>query len=207
MRRPCCGGTCLVAHTGWDNLTPVTLCMLLIPFSFQAISPIVPVVMIAIVVFTLVDLLLIMFTEPGILPTITYEEYDEQDSTAPVRIVSRIVLDGREYELREFRAKFSRYTGNCIESFDHFCGWTGAVIGKRNYRYFVLFLGLCLLLSIGLAGSCTALLVIKAERNHLTVFKTIEESIPETVLGSYGYLMLFSLFGLLYVSLPFSAAS
>jgi len=31
-------------------------------------------------------------TEPGILPTITYEEYTEDDPDGPVRIVSRVVL-------------------------------------------------------------------------------------------------------------------
>mmetsp|Transcript_10016 Transcript_10016/g.16495 ORF Transcript_10016/g.16495 Transcript_10016/m.16495 type:complete len:285 (-) Transcript_10016:126-980(-) len=206
IHRPCCGGACLVAYTGWDNLTPVTLCMLLIPsalwFFFygkdvsEKICPILPVLLVIIVSLTLILLLLIMFTEPGILPTVTFEEYNEEDPNVPVRIISRIVLDGREYELKEFRARFSRYTGNCIESFDHFCGWTGAAIGKRNYRYFVIFLGLCLFLAIGLAGSCTALIVIKADEQNIALWKAIKNSLGETLLAIYGYVMLLSLIGL-----------
>lgn len=138
-----------------------------------------------------------MMTEPGILPTVTFEEYEEADAAQEeegrVRIMTRVLLDGREYELRHFRAKFSRYTGNCVEKFDHFCPWVGNVVGKRNYRYFVLFLSSCLALAVLMAVSCSLLLVCKSVDEDKAFVATLEHSVAATVLAVYGYCMCFSL--------------
>lgn len=40
---------------------------------------------------------------------------------------------------RPFRSKFDRFTGCCIEVFDHHCPFVGASIGMNNYPYFFLF--------------------------------------------------------------------
>jgi len=203
---PVCNGTCLVANTGWENLTPISVCLIVVPsfcwywFLAKAVDEHISPAMFYIfginVIVALALLFVTMFTEPGILPTITYEEYSEENPDIPLRITSRIRLDGREYELSQFRAKFSRYTANCIENFDHYCPWVGNAIGKRNYRYFVLFMFSSLTLSMLLAGTCSALLILYSLREHKSFVNAMEDDVAAAVLAIYGYCMFFSLFGL-----------
>jgi len=146
---------------------------------------------------TILLLFMAMFTEPGILPTVAYDEHhDAENENSSPRRVSRILLDGREFELSEFRAKISRYTANCIENFDHFCPWIGNAVGKRNYRYFFFFLTGSVFLSVSLSASCTAILVLKSRERGISIFLALEQEVPATTLGIYGYCMFFSLIGL-----------
>ena len=73
----------------------------------------------------------------------------EKDSTTNNRHSHwYIVVDGGRYELPELRAKFCRQSSNCVENFDHFCPWTGNVIGVRNYKFFFFFVTCVVLLCV-----------------------------------------------------------
>lgn len=89
-------------------------------------------------------LLAAKLTEPGILPTTLVDDSEAEADDAPRGSSSwesgmapptargkhhRILLRGRRYHLIQLRAKFCRETGNCVESFDHYCPWVGNAVG------------------------------------------------------------------------------
>jgi hypothetical protein len=85
--------------------------------------------------FSLYFLVRAWAVEPGILPTV-----DTEEARSDGRLVKKISLDGKLYDLSAFRAKFCKELGVTIERFDHFCPWTGNGVGVRNYFYFFMFL-------------------------------------------------------------------
>lgn len=42
----------------------------------------------------------------------------------------------------------------CIERLDHHCPWLGTCIGKRNYKYFIMFVSLVAVLSTECVAVC-----------------------------------------------------
>lgn len=117
-----------------------------------------------IVVGTLAALLKTTITEPGILPRQQQERPERPDgSSAPtvrvngVRVTLRWCDTCRLY--RPPRAKHCRLCDNCIQDFDHHCPWVCNCVGARNYRYFVLFVGLVTLYVTFVSITCLYTLI------------------------------------------------
>ncbi|GMH43294.1 hypothetical protein BSKO_11216 [Bryopsis sp. KO-2023] len=98
------------------------------------------------------------------------------------------------------RAHHCSVNDNCIEKFDHHCPWVGTTIGRRNYRWFLLFIFSASLLCIFVCA--TGIVAVKFEYDELTEKRNEGEKIdaldaireaPAAVALS-GYTALFFLF-------------
>jgi len=131
------------------------------PYLATNITPAIPVVGAVLFIFVLSNLLKTSFSDPGIIPraTIAEAEYIEREIEQPGNGVGsayrppprtkEIQVKGQTVKLkfcftckifRPPRASHCSICDNCVERFDHHCPWVGNCVGKRNYRYFYLFL-------------------------------------------------------------------
>jgi palmitoyltransferase ZDHHC9/14/18 len=66
----------------------------------------------------------------------------------------------------------------CIERLDHHCPWLGTCIGKRNYKYFLVFIWLVTLLVIQSITICS-FHIASSRCNHISPSGELEYSTPQ----------------------------
>ncbi|XP_054717812.1 palmitoyltransferase ZDHHC18-like [Uloborus diversus] len=181
----------------------------------EEISPAIPAVAAVLFLFVMSTLLRTSFSDPGVIPRATLDEAADTEKQIevpngsssptyrPPPRTKEIIIHGQAVKLkycftckifRPPRASHCSLCDNCVERFDHHCPWVGNCVGKRNYRYFYLFL-----LSLGLLSvflfACIITHLVLLSRNS-TFIDAVRESPASVVEGIVCFFSVWSVLGL-----------
>ncbi|XP_024154512.1 palmitoyltransferase ZDHHC5 [Oryzias melastigma] len=138
---PVCTATCLLV--GASSLFFVFTC----PWLAATICPAVPPCCAILFLFVLANFTMATFMDAGVLPVASEDEDKDDGFRAP--LYKNVDIKGVQVRMkwcaschfyRPPRCSHCSVCDHCVEDFDHHCPWVNNCIGRRNYRYFFLFL-------------------------------------------------------------------
>lgn len=186
------------------------------PFLAMRITPAIPVVGAVLFIFVMSSLLRTSFSDPGIIPRATPDEaaYIEKQIEVPNSTNSptyrppprtkEITIRGQTVKLkycftckifRPPRASHCSLCDNCVERFDHHCPWVGNCVGKRNYRYFYMFIVSLAFLCVFILGGAITHIVLLAKEDR-PYFEAVKESPASVIVALICFFSVWSVMGL-----------
>ncbi|KAK3581653.1 hypothetical protein CHS0354_033411 [Potamilus streckersoni] len=174
----------------------------------REVTPAIPVIGGLLFIFILGTLCRTTLTDPGVIPRATPEEVldiekqmteqnqnSSQDAANGTYVYQaprykEVEIKGRKLKLtfchtcqmfRPPRASHCSRCNNCVERFDHHCPMVGNCIGKRNYRYFYLFVTSTTIMCLYVLACNVAVIVLRSLKTN--VGDAFKESIASVIEG------------------------
>ncbi|XP_032634242.1 palmitoyltransferase ZDHHC14 isoform X1 [Chelonoidis abingdonii] len=177
------------------------------PYLSEKITPAIPAVGGILFFFVMGTLLRTSFSDPGVLPRATPDEAADLERQIgntediangsssggyrPPPRTKEVIINGQTVKLkycftckifRPPRASHCSLCDNCVERFDHHCPWVGNCVGKRNYRFFYMFiLSLSFLTVFIFAFVITHVILRSQQAGFLNALKDSPASVLEAV--------------------------
>ncbi|XP_069787728.1 palmitoyltransferase ZDHHC14 isoform X3 [Narcine bancroftii] len=174
------------------------------PYLAVNITPVIPAIAGVLFFFVMGTLLRTSFSDPGVLPRATQDEaadLERQIDIAngsnsgggyrPPPRTKEVTINGQTVKLkycftckifRPPRASHCSLCDNCVERFDHHCPWVGNCVGKRNYRFFYMFiLSLSFLTVFIFAFVITHVILRSQKTGFLNALKDSPASVLEAI--------------------------
>ncbi|XWS54115.1 hypothetical protein CRYUN_Cryun10bG0060800 [Craigia yunnanensis] len=175
------------------------------------------------IIFTAYDLILLLLTsgrDPGIIPRNPHPPELEEDgstmsmdwpgSQSGVGVSSLpptkdIVVNGVLVRVkycqtcmlyRPPRCSHCSICNNCVERFDHHCPWVGQCIGKRNYRFFFMFVSSTTLLCLYVFAFCWVNIKKIMDEYHCNLWRAFQKSPVSGILILYTFVTAWFIGGL-----------
>ncbi|CAH1799989.1 unnamed protein product, partial [Owenia fusiformis] len=180
------------------------------------VSPAIPVVAGLLFIFVMSTLFRTSFSDPGVIPRATPDEAADIErqievpqsgnpaTYRPPPRTKEVIIKGQVTKLkycftckifRPPRASHCSVCDNCVDRFDHHCPWVGNCVGKRNYRYFYLFILSLSILCIYIFACVITHLVLRAQppNNFLIAMR---ESPASVIIIIVAFFSMWTVFGL-----------
>lgn len=187
------------AMISWGLIIVIDVVYFVFPGRFIAeqLSPVIPIFQVLIFVSLIINMSFATFMDPGYYPKAAPDEYENMDdfryplykSIKINNIQIRQKWCNTCYFYRPPRCSHCSSCNKCVDTFDHHCPWVNNCVGRRNYRYFVLFLLILIFHILSLGASCVYVLLELT--NNLDTSWT-DESVIATcaILGLLGLVLL-----------------
>ncbi|XP_028128280.1 palmitoyltransferase app isoform X1 [Diabrotica virgifera virgifera] len=176
----------------------------------------IPIIGALLFLFTVSSLLRTSLSDPGIIPRASSEEaaYVEKQievtnsanspTYRPPPRTKEVLVKGQTIKLkycftckifRPPRASHCSLCDNCVDRFDHHCPWVGNCVGRRNYRFFYMFIVSLAFLAVFIFACAVAHLILmtKEDREFLDAVK---ESPPSVLVAVICFFSVWSILGL-----------
>ncbi|KAJ8315375.1 hypothetical protein KUTeg_007525 [Tegillarca granosa] len=172
------------------------------PYLALNVTPAIPAVGGALFIFVMSTLFRTSFSDPGVIPRATLDEANDIErqiempnnspgTYRPPPRTKEVVIKGQVIKLkycftckifRPPRASHCSLCDNCVDRFDHHCPWVGNCVGRRNYRYFYLFILSLSVLCIYIFACVLTHLILRSQKdNFLHALRDSPASVIEAI--------------------------